>query len=124
MTYDATGMERVPFDARYPRAFRPPTRRTIAGHGPRCSSNPEIGCVCGEDDRANEAAPADPGTIPATYLAEGDMVRLMGGTVKVVSVELLADGETRIVHRTDFANGGHLLCSQTVPAGFQVEVVG
>ncbi len=59
MAYDATGMERVPFDGRVPAPW--PSRRhryAHAGHGPRCSSNPEIGCLCGEDERASLRAEA------------------------------------------------------------------
>lgn len=50
--YDANGLERVPFDGRYaplPSRFRRPPERN---HGPQCrTSNYEIGCVCGEDER-------------------------------------------------------------------------
>lgn len=123
--YDTTGMERVPFDGRSPRALTPPTRSTHAGHGPRCNSNPEIGCVCGEDERQSRASEVvAPGTIPASYVAVGDHVRLVGGTVEVMDVELLDGGETRILHRTDFDNGTHLLCLSTLAPGHHVQVVG
>ncbi len=53
---DATGMERVPFDGRSLSPLHPSRYRRHAheGHGPRCSSNPTIGCVCGEAERASE----------------------------------------------------------------------
>jgi hypothetical protein len=39
--------EREPFDGRVDRLpVRTPRRYRHEGHGPRCSSNPEIGCVC------------------------------------------------------------------------------
>lgn len=120
-TYDSNGMERVPFDGRYERPSRRIRRSRPTGHGSGCSSNPEIGCVCGEDDRQNEAAPPDR-FIPAAYLMAGDRVRLLGGVVEVVSVELL-DGEARITHKTDFAAGTFLMCLQTVDASRPVEVV-
>lgn len=121
-TYDSNGMERVPFDGRYDRPTHRPKRYRLAGHGSGCSANPEIGCVCGEDDRQNESAPPDREMIPAAYLCAGQRVRLLGGVVEVVSVELL-DGEARITHRTDFAGGTFLLCDQTVDASRPVEVV-
>lgn len=48
MTWDANGLERVPFDGR----VDPPTirhrPRQEPNHGPTCRpSNPEIGCECG-----------------------------------------------------------------------------
>ena len=59
MTYDASGMERVTFDGRYPPRpdTRIPHRNTSRNHGPRCSGNPEIGCVCDYDP--GEDAPPD-----------------------------------------------------------------
>lgn len=122
--YDTNRMERVPFDGRYSRPLNPPTRSTHAGHGPRCSSNPSIGCVCGEAERQSEASEvAAPGFIPASYVGVGDQIRLVGGIVEVEGVELLDSGETRILHRTDFAGGSHLLCLSILAPGHHVEVV-
>jgi hypothetical protein len=43
--------DRVPFNGRWDPP--PPPRRSVRfvheGHGPRCSSNPEVGCVCGRE---------------------------------------------------------------------------
>jgi hypothetical protein len=52
MTYDANGLEREPFDGRFPPL--PSRRRRVQaeGHGPDCSRNPEIGCVCGAEERS------------------------------------------------------------------------
>ncbi len=35
------------------RPSRRPQRPAHTGHGIGCSSNPEIGCLCGEDERAS-----------------------------------------------------------------------
>lgn len=54
IAYDSTGMERVPFDGRTGPPLRSlsPRRPTSPNHGRQCRpSNPEIGCVCGEDER-------------------------------------------------------------------------
>jgi hypothetical protein len=41
------------FDGRYaPILTRRRSRPAMRGHGPDCRSNPEVGCVCGEDERA------------------------------------------------------------------------
>ncbi len=53
-SWDASGLEREPFDGRRDApvtSYRGPARR---GHGPRCSSDPEVGCVCGADERQSQ----------------------------------------------------------------------
>ncbi len=43
------------FDGRFTPLPTKPTRRAAhPGHGRRCSSNPEIGCVCGYAEWASE----------------------------------------------------------------------
>ncbi len=49
--YDATGLERTPTGDRLTVTARPYRSPRHEGHGPRCRSNPEIGCVCGEAER-------------------------------------------------------------------------
>ena len=52
LTFDSTGMERVPFDGRITARPDSRIRRTARNHGPSCRpSDPEIGCECGEDER-------------------------------------------------------------------------
>lgn len=53
------GWERDAFDGRPLDAPRSRRRRVrLANHGPDCSSNPEIGCVCDEEERYWERAEA------------------------------------------------------------------
>lgn len=47
------GWERDAFDPR-PAPVAGRHHSTHEGHGPRCSSNPEIGCVCGLAERQSE----------------------------------------------------------------------
>ncbi len=82
--WDSSGMERIPFDGRVP--VRSDTRlshRTSSrNHGPQCSANPEIGCVCGYDEGEHVAEPAD-GYQRAGKLTAGQTVVIHGG-VRVV----------------------------------------
>lgn len=51
-TFDSSGMERSPFDGRYtPLPSGRSPHRAMRHHGPDCSSNPEVGCACGEEER-------------------------------------------------------------------------
>ncbi len=121
--YDASGMEHRPFDGRMPAEMHRTRRPSLTGHGRTCSSDPEIGCECGKAEYDSERAErATPGTVDVSFLAPGDVVRLMGGWVTVVSVDLLASGETRILHRTDFADGTVLIASQTLPRHYHAEM--
>lgn len=57
--YDPSGIDQVPFDGSYDPL--PDTRIHYASrnHGPTCQpSNPEISCVCGEDEREHLSAEA------------------------------------------------------------------
>lgn len=49
--YDLTGWEREPFAGRSDVQPTRRRRRSHAGHGPDCSTNPEIGCICPEEER-------------------------------------------------------------------------
>lgn len=78
--------DRRPFDGR---SLTPPLtgrypRRPDAGHGAECRpSNPEIGCVCGEDERQalyDEAHPR------AMELQPGQRIVMYGKAVTVLSV--------------------------------------
>ena len=58
MTYDASGLERVPFNGYVPAPSytRLPRRNTSRNHGPLCSGNPEVGCLCDYDPGEHETA--------------------------------------------------------------------
>lgn len=87
--WDASGMERIPFDGRTePRPdTRIRSRQTRANHGPGCSSNPEVGCICGYDPGEDPAvSPAD-GYVRAAKLKPGQVAVIHGGVrVTVLSV--------------------------------------
>lgn len=92
--------DRVPYDGRPLTTPVVPRRRhrgmSARNHGPECSRNPEIGCVCGYDP--GETAPADP-TAPAGRLRPGQRVVIYGGAqVTVQSVEPDTEGD----HDTPF----------------------
>lgn len=88
--WDSSGMERIPFDGRTPArpSSRIRSRQSRGKHGPGCSSNPEIGCVCGYDPGEDPAvAPAD-GYVRAAKLTAGQTIVIHGGVrVVVLSVE-------------------------------------
>lgn len=46
--------DRADFDGRTVAPTTRPSRHQHEGHGPRCSSNPETGCVCGYAEWASE----------------------------------------------------------------------
>lgn len=56
--WDSSGMERIPFDGRVPGRSdaRIDRRHATSKHGPDCSANPEVGCVCGYDPGEELAA--------------------------------------------------------------------
>jgi hypothetical protein len=88
--WDATGMERVPFDGRIPAPSDTllPHRSTSPKHGPQCSGNPEVGCLCDYDpgDEPN-IRPAE-GYERASRLSAGQTVMIHGGVrVTLLSVE-------------------------------------
>lgn len=89
-TFDSSGMERVPFDGRVPARpdSRLPHRSTAPKHGPQCSANPEIGCVCDYDPGDEPSAKPADGYVRAAHLREGQTVVIHGGVrVVVLSVE-------------------------------------
>lgn len=53
-TWDANGMEHEPFDGTVEVEWGGYESPAPRGHGRRCSANPEIGCVCGEDERGGQ----------------------------------------------------------------------
>lgn len=84
--FDSSGMERVPFDGRTPTPVRPRAggSHRYSGHGPGCSSSPEIGCVCGADEiEPADIAPAA-GYVPASDLSPGQTAVIHGGVRVVV----------------------------------------
>lgn len=88
--WDATGMERIPFDGRTPARpdSRLPHRTASPQHGPQCSGNPEVGCLCDYDPGDEPSAKPADGYVRARHLRSGQTVVIHGGVrVTVVSVE-------------------------------------
>lgn len=84
--WDSTGMERNPFDGRVearPDA-RLPHRPASPKHGPQCSGNPTIGCVCDYDPGDEPSAKPADGYVRARYLRPGQIVTIHGGVRVVV----------------------------------------
>ncbi len=88
--WDSSGMERIPFDGRtgVRLAARIRSGRTSSrNHGPQCSSNPEIGCLCGYDPGEHATESAD-GYQRADKLTAGQTVVIYGGLrVTLLSVD-------------------------------------
>lgn len=88
--WDSTGMERIPFDGRVPARpdSRLPRRNTDPKHGPRCSSNPEVGCQCDYDPGDDPSVTMADGYVRAGHLKPGMTAVIHGGVrVVVLSVE-------------------------------------
>lgn len=83
--WDASGMERIPFDGRVPALpdTRLPHRTASPKHGPQCSGNPEVGCVCDYDPGDEPSAKPAEGYVRARHLKPGQTAVVHGG-VRVV----------------------------------------
>jgi hypothetical protein len=88
--WDSSGMERIPFDGRVPALSdtRLPHRTASPKHGPQCSGNPEIGCLCDYDPGDEQSAKPADGYVRAGHLRPGQTAVIHGGVrVVVLSVE-------------------------------------
>jgi hypothetical protein len=87
--WDATGMERIPFNGRTEARpdTRLPHRAASPKHGPQCSGSPEVGCLCDYDPGEEpNIRPAD-GYERASRLTAGQTVVVHGGVrVTLLSV--------------------------------------
>jgi hypothetical protein len=88
--WDASGMERIPFNGRTEARpdSRLPHRTSSPKHGPQCSGNPMIGCLCDYDPGDEPSAKPADGYVRSRHLKPGQTVVIHGGVrVVVLSVD-------------------------------------
>lgn len=123
--------DRVPYDGRPltpPRTSRH-RRSPDPGHGAECrTSNPEVGCLCGEAERQNEWNETHP---RLAELEPGQRVRLYGDVkVTVLSVEEMVELDwpsrpwVRMTYQWGtFADGSPVVGRLSRPSSYRVALV-
>lgn len=124
--WDASGMERIPFDGTPAPTYRYRTSTQARGnHAAGCSANPEIGCVCGYDPGEHATEPAY-GYQRAGKITAGQEIAIYGGVrVTVLSVERLTPTDSfdpstpwvKLRYQSGtYADGGPIVGQMSLPA--------